>query len=98
MFREDPEKDQKTRRIVNELGDHAITMSHSRHISVSAVQALGLKVSALEADQALQDALLSVHHSTIITLNSTPAIKIIENDRGVAFITRTCLAAKYLAF
>jgi hypothetical protein len=34
----------------------------------------------------LQDAVLSVHHAAILTLNMTPAIKIIENDRGVAFI------------
>jgi hypothetical protein len=40
----------------------------------------------LEDDQALQDAVLSVHHATILTMNMTPAIKLIENDRGVAFI------------
>lgn len=74
-------------RIMTELGDHAITKSHARHISVDQAAAMGLKVTRLEADQALQDAVLSVHHATIITLTMTPAIKIIENDRGIAHVT-----------
>jgi hypothetical protein len=53
---------------------------------LNSAQNLGLNVTPLEADQALQEAVLSVHHATIITLNMTPAVKIIENDRGVAFI------------
>jgi hypothetical protein len=61
-------------------------LSHARHISLKADQNLGLKVIALEDDQALQDAALSVHHAAILTMNMTPAVKLIENDRGVAFI------------
>jgi ClpP class serine protease len=86
MFDGDATADAKADKVVQELGDHAITKSHARHISLKAAQNLGLNVTALEADQALQDAVLSVHHSAILTLNMTPAIKIIENDRGVAFI------------
>jgi len=86
MFDGDQNADVKVDKIVQELGDHAITKSHSRHISLKAAQNLGLNVISLEADQALQDAVLSVHHAAILTLNMTPAIKIIENDRGVAFI------------
>lgn len=73
-------------RVVKELGDHSLTLSHSRHISVDAAQALGLNIEPLEADQALQDAILSVHHACILTLTGTPAFKIIENDKGIAFI------------
>jgi membrane-bound ClpP family serine protease len=86
MFEGDADAETKSDRVVQELGDHAITKSHARHISLSAAQGMGLKVEALEADQAFQDAVLSVHHATILTLNQTPAIKIIENDRGIAFI------------
>jgi len=77
----------KTYRIVQELGSHAITLSHSRHISIDAALSLGLNVTRLEDDQRLQDAVLSVHHAAIISLNMTPAIKIIENDVGIAQIT-----------
>lgn len=86
MFDGDQNADAKINRIIQELGDHAITKSHARHISLNSAQNLGLNVTPLEADQALQEAVLSVHHATIITLNMTPAVKIIENDRGVAFI------------
>ena len=86
MFAGDPQADAKITRIIQELGDHSITKSHSRHLSLAQAQAMGLKATALEADQRLQDAVLSVHHASIITLQMTPAIKMIENDRGTAFI------------
>jgi hypothetical protein len=56
------------------------------------LKSYGLNIAALEDDQALQDDVLSVHHAMIITFSSTPAIKIIENDRGVAFIQSAQLA------
>ena len=86
MFKGDQDAPAKADRVVGELGDHAITMSHARHISLKAAQNLGLNVIPLEDDQALQDAILSVHHATILTFNMTSAVKIIENDRGVAFV------------
>lgn len=72
--------------ILKELASHALTLSHSRHLSAEKCKALGLEVENLESDQKLQEAVLSVHHSLIHTLSSTPAFKIIENHNGVAFI------------
>jgi hypothetical protein len=43
----------------------------------------------LESDQKLQDKVLSVHHIYFHTLSSTPALKIIENNKGMAFILQT---------
>lgn len=40
----------------------------------------------LEDDAELQDKVLSIHHSTMITISSTKAVKIIENQNGVSFI------------
>jgi hypothetical protein len=48
---------------------------------------MGLVVTTLEADQALQDAVLSVHHACILTLAGTGALKIIENHEGVASLS-----------
>jgi hypothetical protein len=45
-----------------------------------------MNISFLENDQALQEAVLSVHHACIHTLSATPAFKIIENHNSVAFI------------
>jgi hypothetical protein len=87
MFEGDPDADAKANAIVGELGDHALTLSHERHISLERARSLGLRVTALEADARLQDAVLSVHHACIQTLTATPAIKLIENQNGVAHVT-----------
>jgi ClpP class serine protease len=73
-------------KILNELGDHSLTMSHARHLSGDKCRAIGLTVTDLEVDQKLQDAVLSVHHAFIHTLGATRAYKIIENHDGKAFI------------
>jgi len=77
VFKDDPNADLKATRIIQELGDRAITKSHSRHILPGAAQNLGLNILPLESDQSLQDAVLSVHHATILTMSMTPAVKII---------------------
>lgn len=74
-------------KVLNELADHALTLSHSRHISMEKAVELGIKVVPLEEDQKLQDAVLTVHHACIQTLAETPAFKIIENHNGIGFIT-----------
>lgn len=86
MFDGDPEANRKADIIVSELGDHALTKSHARHISGSKAADIGLNIQFLEDDPKLQEAVLSVHHSCIQTLTATPATKIIENHLGVAHI------------
>lgn len=87
MFAGLADADAKINRVMQELADHAITKSHARHISLEDARALDLNIVPLEADQVLQDAVLSVHHAAIITLSMTPAVKIVENDRGTAHIS-----------
>lgn len=60
--------------------------SHSLGIERDKVRDLGVHVADLEDDDALQDAVLSVHHATVHTFNGGPAIKIIENHLGRAFV------------
>jgi len=86
MFRDDPDKDTKIQKVWDELGSHALTLSHNRHISADRCHGLGLKVIMLEDNQELQDAVLSVHHATMLTLDKTGAAKIIENHMGRAYI------------
>lgn len=86
MFKGDKESDKKIKKILQELGDHSLNKSHARHLSVKKCKDMGLKIVDLENDQKLQDAVLSVHHACIQTLDATPAVKIIENHNGVAFI------------
>jgi len=86
MLRNEPDAQQKAAAILAELADHALTLSHARHLSAAKCRSLGLKVTMLEENQQLQEAVLSVHHALIHTLSSTGAYKIIENHLGVAFI------------
>jgi len=93
MFAGETDPKALARHVVEELGSHALTKSHDRHISPQRAAAFGLKVAKLEDNDALQDAVLSVHHACLITFSSTPAIKIIENHDGVAYIEIIQMAA-----
>lgn len=76
----------KANSVVESIGSHALTKSHSRHLHIDSLRNIGLNITALEDDSELQDKVLSIHHSTMITLSSTKAAKIIENQNGVSFI------------
>jgi ClpP class serine protease len=86
MFASDPDSAAKADKVIAELADHALTKSHARHVSFDRAKNIGLKVASLEANDDLQDAVLTVHHACIQTLTETQAYKIIENHRGIAFI------------
>ncbi len=86
MLEKDPDRETKIATILKELGDHALNLSHARHLALDRCRAIGLNVAALEDKHELQEAVLSVHHACIHTLGATSAIKIIENQRGVAYI------------
>jgi hypothetical protein len=79
------EKDKKTKKIISKL--NANNMAHSRHFPADFCKEIGLSVEMLENDQTLQERVLSVHHSYIITLEITSATKIIENHLGVRFVS-----------
>lgn len=86
MFKGEADAEQKAQAIISEIGDHALTKSHSRHLSAQRCKEIGLKIIDLETDHEFQEKVLSVHHACIHTLSSTPAFKLIENQNGVAFI------------
>lgn len=73
-------------KILGELSNHALTLSHSRHISAEKARELGIRIKMLEDDDRLQEAVLTVHHAYVQTLAETAAFKLIENQKGVAFI------------
>lgn len=93
MFYVDENSDSKADKVISELGNHALTLSHNRHISINKAKSIGLKVIALEENDDLQEAILSVHHACIQTLESTPAMKIIENHNGIAYIKQVSIIA-----
>ena len=66
------------------FADHRLHQSHSLGIDRDQARDAGVKVEDLEADQRLQDAVLTVHHAAFHTF-SGPAVKIIENQLGRGF-------------
>jgi hypothetical protein len=76
----------KAKEAVQLLTDNLVTKSHARHVSAKRATEIGLTVVPLEDDPDLQNAVLSVHHAAVQTLGETPAIKVIENQNGNAFI------------
>lgn len=76
-------------RIANALNEHNDSKAHSRHFDMAYCKSLGLKIVDLESDQKLQDAILSLHHAYIFTIESTNTVKIIENQRGKALVSMT---------
>lgn len=87
MFEGEADAKAKADRIVAELSDHSKTKAHDRRLSVDDIRQLGVRVTALEDNDALQDAVMSVHHVTMMTFERTTAYKIVENQNGVGYIS-----------
>jgi hypothetical protein len=86
MFTGQQDATQKGAAIALWLATHRNFKSHGRPLSRDTLLAKGMNVSPLERDQTEQDLFLSVHHATSHTFAGTPAVKIIENHLGKAFI------------
>jgi ClpP class serine protease len=92
MLKGDGDKDRKAREIVDFLLSEDLHHAHGRHLHRKELQEKGLKIVELEADQQLQDAVLSVHHAFIGTLLNTNCVKIIENHEGIALVRNLVMA------
>lgn len=67
---------------VKHLMDYGGTSAHAHHFLIDKCKAIGLKILALESDEELQDAVLSVHHAFMATFGREKVIKIVENSIG----------------
>ena len=72
----------KAAEVAGWLGTSSNHFSHGRPISCKDAGDRGLKVTELEADSELQDLVLSVYHSIIVTFEMTPCGKLVENNSG----------------
>lgn len=87
MFDADNTGDKKTiLAIVSKLNEHDNSKNHGRHLSLDFCRKIGLKICQMEDEPILQDIILSVHHSYMITLTNSDVIKIIENQDSKAYI------------
>lgn len=86
MLYEHPSKKEISQVIVDWLSDPKLTDAHDKHINILDLKGRHVAVDALEDDQQLQDAVLSVHHCFIHSLSNSNAIKIVSNQNGKASI------------
>lgn len=89
MLKDEHERDEIAKTIVEFLSNPNRTKAHARHIGIIDCERIGLNIKQLEKPidgMNLQDAILSLHHAYMITLSSSSAIKVIENQNGVAMI------------
>jgi len=88
MLAPDTDRRRKATGIAAWLADDKTHLSHSRAITRDELRAHGVVVRDLEANQDLQDAVLSVHHAVMHTLTNPSVVKIVENHLGRAFVVR----------
>ena len=81
-----PKDEDKAAKIANWFADYESFHSHGRRVGRDKARSVEVKITDLEYDPKLQDAVLSVHHATMHTFSSTPAAKIIENHHGRAWV------------
>lgn len=85
MFKDDENKEEKSKIIADALLDVDVHKNHGRHLHRDKCEDIGLKIVNFESDQEMQDLILSVHHSFMITLMESPAAKLIENHKGIIY-------------
>ncbi len=83
----DKQDDEAIEFIVSTLSNHDMSKIHGRHLTADYCKSIGLKVVMMEEDNELQDKILSVHHAYMITLDATPTIKVIENQKKKSIIS-----------
>ena len=88
MFSGEPDAGKIADDIAEWLGNDVNHLTHGHPISIKEAEEHGLKVSQLEEDQDLQDKVLSVFHASIVTIEMTSCVKIIENHLGVGVFTQ----------
>lgn len=86
MFKEKTDAKKRATAAAKKLADRRKFKSHGRNVTKVQARELGLDVVDLDEDPVLQDLVLSAFYATIHTFNGTPAVKIIENHEGRAFV------------
>jgi hypothetical protein len=82
MFKGMADGPAKAKKIAHWLGTASNHKTHGRPIPYNIAKSEGLNVIELESDPELQEKVLSVFHSSIVTIEVTNCIKIIENQNG----------------
>jgi hypothetical protein len=86
MFAGERDAPEKAAAAAEWFGDAATFLSHGRPVRREEAREHDIDVKDLENDPALQDAVLSVHHASLISMSHVPIVKMIENNRDRRFL------------
>jgi ClpP class serine protease len=88
MLKDEPHPEDAAEAVIKELMNYSGTTEHGHHFLIDKCVEIGLKVVALESDQKLQEAVLSVHHAYMASFARTSAVKIIDNSNGETWVVQ----------
>ncbi|MBO7445652.1 MAG: ATP-dependent Clp protease proteolytic subunit [Bacteroidales bacterium] len=83
MFKDEDNGAKLATEIAEWLGTASNHLTHGRPIPYNMAKKKGLRIVELEEDQDLQEKVLSVFHSSLVTIDVTNCVKIIENQNGI---------------
>jgi len=98
MFNEFTNKLEKASHAVAQLSSAELNKTHSKHLHYQDLQKIGLTVEMLEADQVLQNLVLTVHHCMMHTTNLPQVLKIVENQDGRAVVKNAAVSPPAISF
>jgi hypothetical protein len=82
MFKHFAKTKRPGKKIASWLANAKEHKTHGRPITISKAKEIGLKVTALEKDQNLQEYVLSTFHASMVTFGITNCVKMVENHKG----------------
>jgi hypothetical protein len=86
MFKDQADAAEKAERAAEWFGNAEEFLSHGRPVRRETAREHGIVINDLEDDGELQDAVLSVHHTALISMTMVPIAKLIENHKERAWL------------
>ncbi|MDE0113812.1 MAG: hypothetical protein OXN84_16180 [Albidovulum sp.] len=86
MFHDIADAEERAREVAEYLNSEDVHLDHGRRIGYSECEGIGLVVKDLDADQQFQDEILTVYHLLTIGFEQSPAVKIVRNHLGKAWV------------
>lgn len=93
MLVKDADADERKERITELLCEHDKSVMHNRHFSYDTLRERGLHVRLLEDDDRLQDKVLTLHHTFMVTFQKSGVGKVVESSSGSKWIVSTAADA-----
>jgi len=69
-------------KIADYLSNSSVHKTHGRPLGIDVLREKGLKITALEDNDDLQEKVLSVFHAATVTFETTSCFKMVENHEG----------------